>query len=73
MVATEKVLAMPDQVRERLDDAIPAGRMAEPAEIAALVAYLASEEAGYVTGQAIGIDGGFGLNTFTLGSQQRSE
>jgi acetoacetyl-CoA reductase len=70
MVATEKVRAMPRDVLDRLDQALPAGRMGEPAEVAALVAYLASEDAGYVTGQQVGIDGGFGLNTFTLGSQK---
>jgi NAD(P)-dependent dehydrogenase (short-subunit alcohol dehydrogenase family) len=68
MVATEKVRAMPQHVLARLDAELPAGRMAEPAEVAGLVAYLASEDAGYVTGQQVGIDGGFGLNTFTLGA-----
>jgi NAD(P)-dependent dehydrogenase (short-subunit alcohol dehydrogenase family) len=68
MVATEKVRAMPADVLERVSAALPAGRMAEPAEVAALVSFLASGDAGYVTGQEIGIDGGAGLNTMTLGS-----
>ncbi|HEX8648324.1 MAG TPA: SDR family oxidoreductase, partial [Thermoleophilaceae bacterium] len=66
LVATENVLAMPPAVLERVTAALPAGRMAKPAEVAALVAYLASDEAGYVTGQQVGIDGGSGLNTMTL-------
>lgn len=41
-----------------------------PREIAALVAFLASEEAGYITGEAIGVDGGLSLNTLSLGSRR---
>jgi NAD(P)-dependent dehydrogenase (short-subunit alcohol dehydrogenase family) len=66
MVATEAVNAMPGTILERVRDAQPSGRLGEPGEVAALVAYLASREAGYVTGQAIAIDGGFGLNTLSI-------
>ena len=65
-VETEQVRAMPADVLQRVTEALPAGRMAGPAEVAGLVAYLASEEAGYVTGQAVGIDGGLRLNTRSI-------
>ena len=70
-VETENVRAMPADVLERVTSALPAGRMAAPSEVAGLVAYLASDEAGYVTGQTIGIDGGSALNTFSLTRRQR--
>ena len=67
MIATEQVLAMPAAVLERVRAAMPMERMGEPDEVAALVAFLCSEQAGYVTGQAIGIDGGASLNQLGLG------
>jgi NAD(P)-dependent dehydrogenase (short-subunit alcohol dehydrogenase family) len=70
MVATEKVRAMPDEVVDRLMPLLPSGRMVDPDEIAAAVSYLCSEEAAQVTGQEIAVDGGAGLNTFTLGSER---
>jgi acetoacetyl-CoA reductase len=67
MIATELALAMPAHVRERVLAALPMGRMGEPAEVAHAVAFLCSEQAAYVTGQALGVDGGFGLNQLGLG------
>jgi acetoacetyl-CoA reductase len=67
MIATEQALAMPAYVLERVNAAMPMGRMGEPSEVAHAVAFLCSEQAAYVTGQAIGVDGGFGLNQLGLG------
>jgi NAD(P)-dependent dehydrogenase (short-subunit alcohol dehydrogenase family) len=71
LVATENVLAMPEEIRDRLVEELPSGRMADPSEVAALAAFLGSEEAGYVTGEAIAIDGGGSLNAFSLTAKQR--
>ncbi len=70
LVATEQVLAMPAEVRERALSTLPSGRMVEPAEIAALIAFLCSEEAGQVSGQALAVDGAASLSTFTLGRER---
>jgi acetoacetyl-CoA reductase len=70
LVATEVVLGMPEQVRERVLHSVPTGRLVEPAEIAAAVAFLASDEAGQVNGQTIAVDGGASLGQVSLGSER---
>jgi acetoacetyl-CoA reductase len=57
-VETDMVRAMKPEVLDSIVGQIPMGRLARPEEIAGLVAYLASEEAGYVTGANISINGG---------------
>ena len=69
MIGTEAVRAMPAEVLDAVTASLPAGRTGTPEEVAALVSFLASEDAGYITGEEIGIAGGFGLNTLSLGSQ----
>lgn len=52
---------LPDAQKEALNARIPMGRMGEGEDIAAAVAYLASREAGYVTGQTIHVNGGMAM------------
>jgi NAD(P)-dependent dehydrogenase (short-subunit alcohol dehydrogenase family) len=58
LVATPKVLAMPAAVRDRLLAGVPMRRVASLAEVVGPVLYLLSPAAGYMTGQALRLDGG---------------
>lgn len=60
-IATAMTDVLPDAQKEALNQRIPAGRMGEGADIAAAVVYLASKEAGYVTGQTIHVNGGMAM------------
>jgi acetoacetyl-CoA reductase len=57
-VETDLVMAMRPEVREQIVASIPMGRLARPDEVAAVVAFLAAEEAGYITGANISVNGG---------------
>lgn len=55
---TEMVRRMPRGDLARLVDAVPLGRMAQPREVASLVQFLLGDDASYITGQIISVDGG---------------
>ena len=57
-IATDMTAALGDEQQKALTGQIPLGRLGAPADIAAAVAYLASPEAGYVTGQELHVNGG---------------
>lgn len=59
LIATPLVLSMPQEARDIWVNRVPAGRLGRPEEIGALVAFLASDSAGYVNGAAIPCDGGW--------------
>lgn len=57
-IATEMVMAVPEKVRESIIAQIPVGRLGEADEIARCVAFLASDDAGFITGSTISANGG---------------
>jgi 3-oxoacyl-[acyl-carrier protein] reductase len=60
-IATAMTDALTDAQKEMISQRIPAGRMGNPSEIASAVVYLASEEAAYVTGATLQVNGGMAM------------
>ncbi len=56
-IATEMVMAVPEKVRDSIISQIPAGRLGEPEEIARCVAFLASDDSGFINGSTISANG----------------
>ncbi|MEW5806251.1 MAG: 3-oxoacyl-[acyl-carrier-protein] reductase [Acidobacteriota bacterium] len=57
-IDTEMTRVLPDSIKEKLLQLIPAGRLGTTADVASGVLFLASEEASYITGQVLNINGG---------------
>ncbi len=57
-IETDMTAVLPEKIKERLLGEIPLGRMGQPQEVAAAVAFLASEDASYIPGHTLHINGG---------------
>lgn len=60
-IATELTDVLPDEIRDILLQQTPLGRLGDPADIAGCVRFLLSDEAAYVTGAVLQVDGGLGM------------
>jgi acetoacetyl-CoA reductase len=58
-VKTAMTAQIPKDVMDKIVESIPVGRLADPSEIARAVVFLADEQSSYITGQVMGINGGF--------------
>jgi enoyl-[acyl-carrier-protein] reductase (NADH) len=68
-IAVDRGPGDPPDPRAADADQIPLGRMGTPADIAAAVAFLASDQAGYITGQGVTVDGGLGAQARPPGQE----
>jgi len=57
-IETDMTSTLPEEVRREILTRIPAGRYGSPQDIARAVAFLVSDEASYITGQVLAVDGG---------------
>jgi len=73
LIGTENVQMMPSEIRDFAIANTPARRVGRMEEVAHLIAFLASDHAGYITGAEIDIDGGMRLNTGTLASRKEAQ
>ena len=60
-IDTEMTAVLPDAPKKAYLSSIPAGRFATPEEVASVVRFVASDDAGYITGAVIPVDGGLGM------------
>ena len=60
-IDTDMTAVLPDSAREALMKSIPMARLGQPEDVAKAVAFFASEEAGYITGQVLCVDGGMAV------------
>ena len=58
-IETDMIKEIPTEVRVRIEERIPIKKFGQPEDVSKLVAFLASDDASYITGQVIGINGGF--------------
>ncbi len=57
-IQTEMTAKLPEELKQKMQGAIPLGRLGSPGDVAAVCVFLASDDANYVTGQTIIVDGG---------------
>jgi 3-oxoacyl-[acyl-carrier protein] reductase len=60
-IETDMTAELPEDRKKAYQSSIPAGRFAQPEEVAAAVRFIASDEAAYITGAVIPVDGGLGM------------
>ena len=60
-IQTDMTAVLSDKVKAAISEQIPLGRMGDVQDIAAAVSFLASQEAGYITGQVLSVDGGLNM------------